>query len=74
MKCPFELPLRKYQADKNSRYCEIHSSSGHIADLVTLEEADYIIKVINSHEKLVEELQETRKLLHDKVFKEAEKQ
>ncbi len=58
MKCPFELPLRKYQRDKNSKYCEIHSLSGHIADLVTLEDADYIVQVLNSYEKLVAMLEQ----------------
>ena len=51
MECPFELPVEKAQMPKNTKGIKLYRID-KVYFPYTEEEVDYIIKAINSHEKL----------------------
>ena len=75
MKCPFELPVRhSSKLDRDGLHRIKTANNKNLADGMTDKEADYIVEAINSHEKLVKELREARRLIHDQALEEAEKE
>ena len=50
MKCPFELPVRAIeQSKKLGIFCVRAANQKAVAEILTKDEADYIVQAINSH-------------------------
>ena len=62
MECPFELPVRKLVQSKKLGIFRIRAANQKaVAEILTSDEADYIVQAINSHElhkKLVSMLEQ----------------
>ena len=58
MECPFELPVTKIsQSEKLRIFRVITANQKAVAEILTSDEADYIVQAINSHEKLVKHIE-----------------
>lgn len=68
MKCLFELPFKQYKCKQGYGVAD---SGKFKVILDTQERSDYVFKALSCHEKLVEELQEARQLIHDLTLEEA---
>ena len=64
MECPFELPVKKEILPRNTKNIDLYRIEGAYFPY-TKDEVDYIVQAINSHEKLVEALENLREELDE---------